>query len=143
MGRGARALVGQEGDGVGDLARVGQGGAVDALTPAALEGLDTGVDDEQSDVDALLAQLERRRLRDGPYGEGAGGPQPRPGMARREEPPVTWISVAGRDCSTAKRAAAERKVKAARPGAAAQSSNAVGAASASGPPPKGPLRVPP
>ena len=68
---------------------------------------------------------------------------PRPGIARRAEPPVTWMSVAGRACSTAKRAAVERKVNAARPGAAAQSSNAVGAASASGPPPNGPLRVPP
>ena len=116
VGRGARALIGQEGDCVGDLARVRQRRGVHTLAPAALEGLDAGVHDEQGDVDALLAQLERGRLRDGPDGERARGPQSRPGIARRAEPPVTWISVAGRDCSTAKRAGRREEGEGRAPG---------------------------
>ena len=69
--------------------------------------------------------------------------RPRPGIARRDDPPVTCTIVPPRPASTRNRAVADRNVNAARGGATAQESNASGAASASGPPPNGPERVPP
>src|SRR5579871_3245809 len=68
---------------------------------------------------------------------------PRPAIARRAEPPVTWTSVAGSPWSSVNRPAADRNAKAERAGAAAQESKASGEASAIGPPPNGPDRSPP
>ena len=64
-------------------------------------------------------------------------------MARREDPPVTWINVAGRSSAATAPPAPERNANAERAGATDQLSNASAAASAIGPPPNGPVRVPP
>src|SRR5438270_3862107 len=69
--------------------------------------------------------------------------RPRPGIARRAEPPVTCTSVDGRPCAIANRPLADKNENAARAGAAAHESKPSGAASAVGPPPKGPARSPP
>ena len=63
--------------------------------------------------------------------------------ARRAEPPVTWITVAGPPCASRNEPVVERNVNAARAGAAAHGSNASAVASLSGPPPNGPLLSPP
>src|SRR4051794_38664207 len=68
---------------------------------------------------------------------------PRPLIARRDDPPVTWTTVAGPPWSVRKRADALRNANAPRTGMADQSSKPEGAASASGPPPNGPERLPP
>src|SRR3984893_18962040 len=69
--------------------------------------------------------------------------RPRPGIARRVEPPVTCTRVAARPCAIANRPLADRNEKAARAGAAAHESKPSGSASAIGSPPKGPVRSPP
>src|SRR5712691_482901 len=69
--------------------------------------------------------------------------RPRPGNARRDDPPVTCTRVDGRPCATANRALADRNENAARAGAAAHESKPSRPASAIGPPPKGPTRSPP
>jgi hypothetical protein len=65
--RGARSLLCQEHDRVGDLARVRERGGVDARTATAGVGLDPGVDDQQRDVaadDRTSARPWRRPVRD-------------------------------------------------------------------------------
>src|SRR3954469_7524446 len=69
--------------------------------------------------------------------------RPRPGMARRDDPPVTWINVTGRPSAATAPPAPERNANAERAGATDQLSKAAAAAAAMGPPPNGPDRVPP
>src|SRR6266571_5326664 len=69
--------------------------------------------------------------------------RPRPGIARRAEPPVTCTRVAGRPCAITNRPLADKNENAARAGAAAHESKPSRSARAIGPPPKGPERSPP
>src|SRR5207244_13412822 len=64
--------------------------------------------------------------------------RPRPGMARREDPPVIWITVARPPCAFRNRAEALRAAYAPRTGDVAQRSKLSGSLSASVPPPNGP-----
>jgi hypothetical protein len=57
MGRRPRALVGEEPDGVGDLARIGQCLAGAAGTYGSAQRLYSSIHDQQRDVDALAAKL--------------------------------------------------------------------------------------
>ena len=69
--------------------------------------------------------------------------RPRPAIALREEPPVTWTTVAGRPCASSQRPLPDKNENAARAGAAAHASNPSRSASAITPPPNGPCRAPP
>jgi hypothetical protein len=61
---------------------------------------------------------------------------PRPGMARRDDPPVTWMSVPPEPDSRSVLMPVERKTKPCSATAAAQPRKPSSVASASGPPPK-------
>src|SRR4051812_48218591 len=73
--RGARVLVGEEQDGIGDPARVGQRFRRDTGACGPVERLDARVDDEQRDLDAVGAQLERGRVADRSHAERSRRPQ--------------------------------------------------------------------
>src|ERR1700724_3518394 len=71
-----RALIREEQDRVGDLAGISErlACAIAATSPA--ERFDSRVHDQERDMDARSAQLERGGLRDRTDAEGTGGPQP-------------------------------------------------------------------
>ena len=102
-----------------------------------------GVDDQKRHVDAVLPKLERRGIVSARTPKDPAAHRPRPAIARRAEPPVTWITLAGPPCARKNEPAVDRNVNAARAGTAAHGSNASAVASLSGPPPKGLLRSPP
>jgi EmrB/QacA subfamily drug resistance transporter len=79
VGRGARSLPREEHDGVGELTWVREPGLVDARAAAAVKRRDAGIDDQQRDVQAVLAQFERGGLGDRSDAECAGCPQPASG----------------------------------------------------------------
>src|SRR5215207_8130101 len=143
VSRRARVLVGQEENGVGDPARVGQGLRRDTRACGTVKRLDARVDDQQGHLDAAGAQLECGSVGDRSHAERSAAHKPRLGRARRAEPPVTWIRVAGRPCAIANRPLAERNENAERAGAAVHESKPSRSASATGPPPNGPERAPP
>jgi hypothetical protein len=73
--RGARVLVRKEEHGIGDPARVGQRFRRDTGAGGPVERLDARVDDEQRDLDAVGAQLERGRVGDRSHAERSRRPQ--------------------------------------------------------------------
>ena len=81
----ARALVGEEQHGLGERAGIGER----VGRPAggrAVERLDPGVDDQQGDVDPVLAQLERGGVGERADAEGAGSPEPAAGHRTTRRP---------------------------------------------------------
>ena len=136
----ARGLCrGQVGDGVGEAGRVG---AADLSSPP--ERSITASTTSSATWMPLRPQLERRGLGERAHAERAGRPQPAAGHRRgapsRRSP---GRPSPGRPARSGSAREALRNANAPRTGIADQSSKPDGAASASGPPPNGPERLPP